>query len=112
MNPKLANTRVLEIVKHFGAKDNSVLAIEFFFYADRQDDASNLAIELHRLGYEIYAVNEPGAISKQWSITGITPKMSADDEAMYAWTVSMERLGINNNCTFDGWGTLIDQDID
>lgn len=108
MSQKLANARVLEIVKHFGTKDNSVLAIEFFFYADRQDDASNLAIELHRLGYEIYGVHEPSGSCKQWCITGITPKMSADDEAMYAWTVSMEKLGMNNNCTFDGWGTLID----
>ena len=110
MSQKLANARVLEIVKHFGAKDNSVLAIEFFFYADRQDDASNLAIDLYRLGYEIYGVNAPEGACKQWSVIGSTPKMSADDEAMYAWTVSMEKLGMANNCIFDGWGTLIDQD--
>ncbi len=112
MNRKLANTRVLELVKHFGTKDNSVLSVEFFFYTDRQDDASNLAIELHRLGYEIYGVSELVVGSRQWSVTGHTPKMSADDEAMHQWTVSMEKLGMSNNCTFDGWGTLIDQEND
>lgn len=110
MSRKIANTRILEIVKYFGTEDNSVLAIEFFFYAEFQDDASNLAIELHQLGYEIYGVNAPSGTCKQWSITGSTPKMSADDEAMYAWTVSMEKLGMSNSCFFDGWGTLIDQD--
>lgn len=110
MSQKLANARVLELVKHFGTKDNSVLAIEFFFYADRQDDASNLAIELYLLGYEVYGVHAPEGSCKQWSIIGITPKMSADDEAMYSWTLNMEKLAIANNSIFDGWGTLIDQE--
>lgn len=112
MSLKLANTRALELVKHLGKQDNSLLSVEFFFYADKQDDAGNLAIELHRLGYKIYGVTEPGDVHGQWSVTGCTSKMSADDECMYEWTVNMEKLSVNNNCIFDGWGTLIDQDSD
>jgi regulator of RNase E activity RraB len=112
MSRKEANTRVLELMEHYGTKDNSVLAVEFFFYADKQDDASNLAIELHKLGYEIYHVTDPGSISSQWSVTGSTLKMSMKEDELSAWTDKMEQLARENNSMFDGWGTLLDPDTE
>lgn len=109
---KAANSRVLELIDHFGTKDNSLLSMEFFFYADKQDDASNLAIELHKLGYQIYKVHEPDTISAQWGIIGATPKMKMDDDSVSEWSEKMELLAKENNARFDGWGTLIDPDND
>ena len=110
MTRKLADMRVLELIDHFGKKDNSFLPVEFFFFADRQDDAGNLAIELHKLGYEVYRVHEPDDISSQWSIVGATPRMKMDDESVCEWSEKMEQLAQENNSRFDGWGTLLDPD--
>lgn len=112
MSKKEANARVLELMEHFGTKDNSVLSVEYFFYADKEDNACNLAIELHKLGYEIYNVSEPDAQFKQWSIIGCTSKINMDDNSVTEWTDKMESLAEENNCRFDGWGTLIDPDKD
>ncbi len=112
MIKKEVNTRVLELMEHFGTKPDAVQSVEYFFYADREDDANNLAIELHKLGYKIYDVAEPDPQFKQWAIIGCTPKMGMDEDAMTAWTDKMEKLAEENNCKFDGWGTLIDPDKD
>ena len=112
MSRKAVNDRVLELIEHFGTKDNSVLSVEFFFFTDSQDSASNLSIELFKLGYEIYGVHEPDSISNQWSITGCTPKMNVDGDAISDWSNKMEQLAKENNSRFDGWGTLIDPDND
>jgi hypothetical protein len=77
-------------MEHFGTKDNSVLSAEFFFYTDSQNSASNLSIELFRLGYEIYGVNEPDSISNQWSVIGCTPKMNIGEDAINEWSDKME----------------------
>ncbi|MBI4945487.1 MAG: ribonuclease E inhibitor RraB [Bacteroidetes bacterium] len=108
MSRKGANARVLELMEHFGAKNNSLMSVEFFFYANKQDDASNLLIDLSKLGYKIYTVDEPDAAKKQWAIIGNTPKMDVSETALAEWTEKMERLAIENNSAFDGWGTLID----
>jgi regulator of RNase E activity RraB len=108
MSRKEANARVLELMDHYGKKDNPVLPVGFFFYADKQDDASNLAIDLSKLGYEIYNVYEPDANCKQWAVIGNTPKMDMSETALTEWTDKMEGLAEENNSVFDGWGTLID----
>ena len=107
MSRKGANARVLELMNHFGTKDNSVLSVEFFFYADKQDDASNLAIELSKLGYRIDTLNEPHNAINQWAIIGTTPKMDIGESAINTWTARMKQLAKENNSVFDGWGTSI-----
>ena len=104
----LANERVIDLMDYFGTRNNAELSVEFFFYADKQDDASNLAIELNKLQYEIYDVGEPLTAKDKWSVIGATPKMCVADESMNSWTDQMEKLAEENNCVFDGWGTLID----
>jgi len=108
MSRKGANARVLELMDHFGAKNHSSVSVEFFFYAATQDDASNLAIELSKLGYRIYTMNEPDTAVNQWAIIGATPKMDIGESAINDWTDRMKQLAKENNSVFDGWGTLID----
>src|ERR1035437_1595839 len=108
MSRQEANARVLELMDHYGVKGNSVLSVDFFFYADNQDDASNLAIDLSKLGYRVDTVNESGTTTNQWVIRGVTPKMDIGESAINEWTGRMKQLAKENNSVFDGWGTLID----
>lgn len=90
-------------------EDNSLLRIEFFFYAGLEDDASNLAIELSQLGYkfiEVYKLPE----RLRWSVSGWTHRMSQEVDDMIRWASKMNGLAEENNAEFDGWGTLLDQD--
>ena len=111
MSRKAANARVLALMDHYGAKDNAVLSVEFFFCSQKQDHANNLAIDLSKLGYTIDTINEPDPAKPQWTIVGYTPKMDVSTNAITDWTIKMEQLAKENNSVFDGWGTLIDPGI-
>lgn len=108
MNQKLANARVIELMHHYGPTHHSVCPVEFFFYSNREDDAANLAIDLHKLGYQVYSVNEPNDHCDKWSVVGLTDKISLEENSLNAWTDRMEKLGEEHNSLFDGWGAMVD----
>ena len=104
MQRREANSRVLDFLQ-----DSEELSVEFFFYADKEDDASNIAIELNRMGYKIEVVDR-SASDKRWCVSGWTTKIKMDVDNVTDWTDRMEQLAEENNCEFDGWGTMQDQD--
>ena len=93
----------------YGVDNDSQLRLEYFFYTNEQDKASNLAIELSKLGYEV-TVDISEGNKDQWVITGWTTKMQMDLNTVTGWTNQMCKLGYDNDCDFDGWGTFPDQD--
>ena len=95
-------------MKRFGGKSNPLQSVEFFFYSDEEDKANNLAIELSKLGYEVYGVHPPLYEGGQWSVTGLTLPMKLEDEDFNNWSKQMVQLGYECDCKFDGWGTLIE----
>ena len=105
------NTQTLSQLSKYGITDTSDLKLEFFFYTDEQNKASNLAIELKKLNYQIDKVDTAANDKKQWVINGWTTKMKMDLQTVTNWTAQMCKLGYDNDCDFDGWGTLPDQNI-
>lgn len=95
-------------MKRFGSKTPSNKGIEFFFYTDEENKANNLAIELNKLGYEVYGVSAPREGINDWSVIGCTGNMSLNEKDLNAWSQQMIQLGYECDCKFDGWGTLID----
>jgi Regulator of ribonuclease activity B len=106
MQPELSKTLFGLFRKYGGKKQYS--GVEFFFYADAEDKAANLAIALHQLNYSVYGVFPPSESMKDWSITGITPPIPFSEKEMTAWCETMYKLGYEFDCKFDGWGTLIE----
>ncbi len=105
-----ANARTLEQLEKYSTSENSGLRMEFFFYTDEQNKASNLAIDLSKLGYRIDTVDRSEGDEGLWVVTGLTTKMKSDLNTMNDWTTLMWKIGFENDCEFDGWGTLVDQD--
>lgn len=106
MHPKI-NKRVFEILPRFKSNNTPEKGIEFFFYTDEEEKANNLAIELKNLGYEVYAIRAPSETIEQWSVTGCNKTFSLNEEELNKWSEQMIQLGYDNDCKFDGWGTLI-----
>jgi hypothetical protein len=94
---------VFEMNNEFGLEFRKKQCFDCFFYADTEDDASNLVIELHKLGYEVGMHKDPGR--RNWSIIGTTPEMSTDLDIVGTWSEEMDRLAKNNRADFDGWGS-------
>lgn len=105
---RLLNKEVLAVGKKFGAKENGFQSLEFFFYSDQEDKANNLAIELAKLGYEVYDVYPPKDEDQQWAIIGCTSPMNLHEDELTNWSEQMVKLGYECDCKFDGWGTLIE----
>ena len=80
--------------------------VEFFFYADTEDKASNLTIELSKLGYTVYQVDKS---ENKWSIIGATPLMKIDEATLIEWGEAMYSLADKMEVLFDGWGMLIEK---
>jgi tetratricopeptide (TPR) repeat protein len=106
---KEMNTQTLTQLRKYGVENESELKLEFFFYTDRQDKASNLAIELKKLNYNIETIDKSAGDPKLWAVTGWTTPIKMDVKSVTEWTEQMCKIGFENDCDFDGWGTNPDQ---
>lgn len=92
----------LAILELFDQEEHKEM--EFFFYADKIDDAENLSCNLKELNYQIYGIER--SKNNQYSIIGRTNKMSINEKHFNSWIEKMNEIAYLNNCIFDGWGTL------
>ena len=102
---KFLNEKVLGLFHDYGGT-KEFQGIEFFFYTDTPDKANNLAIELSAMGYEVYGADK--GPDDKYSIIGCTMPIGMDEESVTNWSKQMCKLGYDNDCQFDGWGTLIE----
>jgi len=106
---KEINGNTLAQLNKFGVGDDSRLGLEFFFYTNNQDKARNLALELKKLNYNIVTVDKSAGNPKLWVVTGWTTPIQMDVNSVTMWSKYMCRIGFQNDCDFDGWGTTPDQ---
>lgn len=97
--------KVFEVGNQFGLTFKDTQQFEFFFYAANEDNASNLAIELYELKYEVEPVKK-SASSSEWLINGWTNTMAADEKTIGNWSTQMGELALKHNSRFDGWGSF------
>lgn len=96
-------------IKKFRLQFKNNQPFEFYFYTDKEDDADNLTITLHALGYTIYQhTSIPELPGTPFSVIGHTGLLSTKENCMDAWCLQMEQIAVQHNCRFDGWGTLIE----
>ena len=98
----------IEALQKFGKAFKPTQSLEFFFYADTEDTAANLSIALHQLGYTIYERGKPNKKSFKYAVLGNTPPLQTEENKMNAWCKQMEKLALEYDCEFDGWGSLIE----
>jgi len=96
--------RILTLTKEYSGKTDHTQSVEFFFYANTEDKACNLAIELRRLDYEVYCIDKS---TDKWSVIGCTPPISLNETRLTEWGESMYELANEHGIEFDGWGKLI-----
>lgn len=106
VQPKLSQ-RLFKLFKQYGGTKIES-PVEFFFYTDAEDKANNLVIELVKLKYEIYGIYPPAEDIQNWSIIGVTTPLLMNENELSKWCETMNRLGYETDCRFDGWGTLIE----
>jgi regulator of RNase E activity RraB len=105
MSSNMIVKRWLEISTNFGASSEQPQPVEFFFYASTENEASNILIDLHLLGYDVYGIYE--CEDKRWSIIGATPPISTDEKDITSWVDLMYALAEKHHSVFDGWGMLV-----
>ena len=103
------NDKTLTQLIKYGVRFDSKLSLEFFFYTDSQDKANTLAIELKKLNYNIETVDKSQGDQNTWSVSGWSTPIKMDHISVTNWTEQMCKIGFNNDCDFDGWGTNPDQ---
>jgi hypothetical protein len=91
-------------LRKLGVSDSAQRRLEFFFYADVEDNAQRLATALHGLGYQAEAKVAAGD-SRLFVVTGWTTPIKMDDASVVQWAERMVRLGYAHDSEFDGWGT-------
>jgi regulator of RNase E activity RraB len=109
-NQPVANQEVKKLMNKFGGHTDSSQNVSFFFYTDAEDKAANLAIELSKLGYEIFGIKDNSDNNEQWSVIGQTPPMPVEGEEFDFWSKRMVQLGFDCDCKFDGWETEMKMD--
>lgn len=95
---------VFDVQNRFGLEFKGRQCFDCFFFANNENDANNLAIELHNLGYEVdmHENEEPGKY--RWSITGTTMEIDSSEENIARWSEEMVKLAKAHRAEFDGWG--------
>ena len=91
-----------------GIGEDKKLSLEFFFYTNSAEKATNLARDLEALKYSVTTENSVSD-KKLFLVTGWTTKMEMSEPIVMDWTTKMTEMGYKCDCEFDGWGTSPDQ---
>jgi regulator of RNase E activity RraB len=94
----------LSLPEKVGKKSPRYQPVEFFFYANSEERAANLAIDLARTGYEIYPIHHSG---DKWAIVGCTSFIPINEDDLTDWAGTMCALATKHGVEFDGWGMLM-----
>ena|SRR5688572_11428715 len=100
-----SNYPLLEALRQHGVSESDQLKLEFAFFTNDGDKAEGLKKVLsERAGY---SVDELTRIKKKlWRLTGWSNKIKMDIDSINHWTFDMCKIGFDNDCKFDGWGTF------
>ena len=80
--------------------------LNFYFYADSEDDASNLAIDLKQMyDYKVF-VEEPDKPTDRWSIKGKTGPISTLGSVLIEFSEDMDKLARKHNAEYDGFAIM------
>ena len=90
----------------YGALADEYCEVEFFFYADKIDNALDLMNTIKKMNYRVECVKSDNS-NERFLITGNTPAMNIQTIDLLHWTDQMDELAVEFNCIFDGWGALI-----
>ena len=97
----------LEQLRQMAIPSEMELKLEYIFYTNTAEKASQLANEIIKLGYTAEHGADPDK-KKLFMITGRTTYMTTSNEVILPWTEQMCELGYKFDCEFDGW--LVDTD--
>lgn len=100
---KEINSKVLELI-NINDDDDVNKPVRFYFYATNENSASDLAIELHKMGCEINPLfkSKPGG---EWSVIAQFEKTKIAKNNIDDLTDVMISLAEEHNCVYDGWET-------
>jgi len=103
-NQKDAANKYLNLLKRYDKNKEDLRSMEFFFYSETGVNATELKRDLEKMGYEIYGIEK--STKNQYSIIGVTPPISLEEDKFNEWIEKMNEIGFINDCNFDGWGTI------
>lgn len=98
----------MEQLRQIDVTEEKELKLEFFFYTNTTEKASQLETELIKLNYTVEN-RQSASNKKEFIVTGWTIKMKMSDAIVSNWTKEMCEIGYKFDCDFDGWGTSPDQ---
>ena len=99
-----SNYPLLEALRQHGVTESDQLKLEFAFFTNDADKAESLKKALsERAGY---SVDDLTRVKKLWRLTGWSNKIRMDIDSINHWTLDMCKIGFDNDCKFDGWGTF------
>ena len=99
-----SNYPLLEALRQHGVTDGDQLKLEFAFFTNDIEKAESL-----KKAFSVrsdYSVDEITRVKKLWRLTGWSNKIKMDIDSINHWTFDMCKIGFDNDCKFDGWGTF------
>lgn len=98
-------SETLRVLSEFNLKTKDKLEIDFFFYTDTAEKASELSRALKKLDFEV-SCHEPTSNRNIFSVICWTDKMVNDEELLIYWSKYMCQLAYTLDCEYDGWGMV------
>jgi hypothetical protein len=93
-----------------GVGPETMLVLEFAFWAPGEQEARSLVLLLHgETDYEVSAPSSKtsGLSRRSWEVTGKTRPTAVSLEILDQWVGWMVAAGSSKSCEFDGWGTVV-----
>ena len=101
---KIGALRFLELQDILDVDLNQPREVDFFFYAEKKKNASNLKLELEKKGFLVEKVHQ--VQNNVYSICGTAFLKSLAENEFLDWVIQMNELAFINDCDFDGWGMI------
>jgi hypothetical protein len=102
------NSHLWKALTLHGVKEDSKLVLDFFFYAKQNESAELLrAFLLQDTDYDVYIERSGPFFRRRWCIKGSTKAKPVSKAILDDWVIWMARVGADQDCEFDGWGTEV-----
>ena len=102
------NEATLDRLREVGLRDDSVVQLDFFFFAPDVKSARSLKAHLERNEcLDVEVIKQGWFLWRSFAVEGKSHPTTLSIELLSEWVTWMTVQGVVHNCEFDGWGTEV-----
>ena len=101
------NPTTWQTLSEQGVTSDTLLSLNFLFYAPNEELANRLGSALKQQGYKLTVSKDSSIFRRRWIVEGDVPPAKYALKIIDEWVTEMVIASKKFNSEFDGWGAFV-----